>query len=57
MDYGQEDSEQRRAILRALSLTEDSVVLLDDPAAPAPFRLLVGENYDPCFDPAQLAAP
>jgi len=57
IDYGQATAEQRRAVLRALSLGEDSVVPLDDPAAAAPFRLLVGENYDPCFDPAYLAAP
>lgn len=51
LDYGRATSEERHAILRALGLTETSVVPLDDPSSSAPFRLLVGENYNPCFDP------
>jgi hypothetical protein len=51
LDFGRATGEERNAALQALGLTEDSVVPLDDPSAASPFRLLVGENYNPCFDP------
>ena len=51
LDSGRATSEERNAVLRALGLTGASVVPLDDPSTTALFRLLVGENYNPCFDP------
>ncbi|HSB90762.1 MAG TPA: LCP family protein [Anaerolineales bacterium] len=54
LDYGQATDEQRQVALNALGLSPASVVEMDDPSAATPFRLLVGENYNPCFDPAKL---
>jgi LCP family protein required for cell wall assembly len=51
LDFGRATDDERNAALQALGLTEASVVPLDDPSAASPFRLLVGENYNPCFDP------
>ena len=51
LDFGRATGEERNAALQALGLPGDSVVPLNDPSAASPFRLLVGENYNPCFDP------
>jgi LCP family protein required for cell wall assembly len=51
LDFGRATGEERNAVLHALGLTEAAVVPLDYPSGTAPFRLLVGENYSPCFDP------
>lgn len=56
VDFGRGSDDDRRRLLRALGLDEGSVVHLQDPESPAPFRLLVGENYNPCFDPVQITS-
>jgi LCP family protein required for cell wall assembly len=54
LDFGQADEADRARIIRALGLRDSAVVSTADPAAPSAFRLIVGENFKPCFDPTTL---
>ncbi|HET7009718.1 MAG TPA: LCP family protein [Anaerolineales bacterium] len=51
LDFGQAGDEERLRVLRALGLRESAVVPSADASAPAAFRFILGENFDPCFDP------
>jgi len=43
----------RRALLEVLGLREADVQAAPSQAAPVRFRLVVGEDYNPCFDPTR----
>jgi LCP family protein required for cell wall assembly len=48
--------EEREALLSALGLTERALAAWPDGASGAAYRVVIGDDYDPCFDPAALAA-
>jgi hypothetical protein len=49
-----QDESQRNALLRILGLRASSLVPAPDPDSSLPYRLVIGEDYNPCFDPATL---
>lgn len=51
VDYGLADKAQRDRLLRSLGLAEDDVRLRADASSPFVFTLVVGDDYDPCFNP------
>jgi hypothetical protein len=54
LDFGRADEAERERVRRALGLSQAAVVTVENPAEPAAFRFLLGENYNPCFDPTAL---
>jgi LCP family protein required for cell wall assembly len=50
-----EDLEQRDLLLRSLGLSASSLVAGNAPEGDLSFRLVIGEDYNPCFDPASLS--
>jgi len=52
-DFGLASAEDSLAILRAFGLGSARLVSSPDPASPFVFRLVVGNDYDPCFDPTR----
>ena len=53
VDYGLGAPEDLQRLQRALGLGADSVVSQANPSSPFPFTLVVGDDYQPCFDPTQ----
>jgi LCP family protein required for cell wall assembly len=53
VDYGLGAPEDLQRLQHALGLGADSVVSQADPSSPFPFTLVVGDDYQPCFDPTQ----
>jgi LCP family protein required for cell wall assembly len=49
-----QDPERAAQLLRSLGLPDAHLVASPDPNSPYPYRLVVGEDYQPCFDPASL---
>jgi LCP family protein required for cell wall assembly len=54
IDYGYASPEQRNDLLSALGIGASSVRQEDPEGRQAYFRLVVGNNFDPCFDPTKL---
>lgn len=52
-DFGLASTEDSLAILRSFGLGSARLVSSPDPASPFIFRLVVGNDYDPCFDPTR----
>jgi len=57
LDFGQASGDERDRVLRALGVAKTAVVPAADAEAQTAFRFLVGENYNPCFDPTTNARP
>jgi LCP family protein required for cell wall assembly len=51
----EQDPQQSEALLQVLGLPASSLVANADPAATSAYRLILGADYNPCFDPANLA--
>lgn len=51
IDYGIAPEETRAEIIDALGLRRDVVSTLSDPSSPFAYRLVIGEDYNPCFKP------
>jgi polyisoprenyl-teichoic acid--peptidoglycan teichoic acid transferase len=49
------DPEQRNLLLRSLGLSESSLEASPGVESQALYRLIIGEDYNPCFDPASLS--
>ena len=49
-----QDESQRNTLLRMLGLRASSLVPAPDPDSSLLYRLVLGEDYNPCFDPATL---
>jgi LCP family protein required for cell wall assembly len=49
-----QDPDESSALLRSLGLPASSLVASPDPQSPVAYRLILGQNYNPCFDPADL---
>jgi polyisoprenyl-teichoic acid--peptidoglycan teichoic acid transferase len=54
LDFGRAGEAERDRVRRALGLSQAAVVTVEDPAGSTAFRFLIGENYNPCFDPTTL---
>lgn len=52
-DFGLASAEDSLAILRSFGLGSARLISSPDPASPFVFRLVVGNDYDPCFDPTR----
>lgn len=53
VDYGQAEPNHRARLLRLLGLGDDDFRLEPDSASPFVFTLVVGDDYDPCFNPTR----
>lgn len=53
IDYGTAPSEQRAQILAALGLPPDDWSSGEAATTNADYRLIVGDDFDPCFDPTR----
>jgi LCP family protein required for cell wall assembly len=53
IDYGLAPAEAAQAILGAFGLSGGRLLSDPDPGSPFAFRLVVGSDYDPCFDPTR----
>jgi LCP family protein required for cell wall assembly len=53
VDYGLAPLRDRERLLRFLGLSPVRLESLPDPQSPFQFRLIVGDDYDPCFDPTE----
>ncbi len=51
IDYDVAPKETRAEILDALGLSKKVVSTLPDPSSPFAYRLVIGDNYNPCFKP------
>jgi LCP family protein required for cell wall assembly len=51
IDYGISRPETRAQIVSALGLSKDVISTLPDPSSPFAYRLVIGDNYNPCFKP------
>lgn len=51
------NAERRAAVAAALNLPVNVVVAQPDPAAAAPFRVVLGADYNPCVQPPQVIRP
>lgn len=49
-----QDPTARQAVLSTLGLDTATVVTAPDPTAPAQYRLVLGQDYQPCFQPEDL---
>ena len=53
IDYGLAQDGMAGEILQAFGLTDSRLTSEPDPTSPFAFRLVVGDDYDPCFDPTR----
>ncbi len=53
IDFGRASPGERERLLAALRLPVSAVVEQAEPASPFSFRLEVGDDYDPCFNPTR----
>lgn len=53
IDLGLASEEERQAVLQALGLRSSAVQSASDPTSNFAFRLIVGQDYRPCFDPTR----
>ncbi|MGH2621314.1 MAG: LCP family protein, partial [Anaerolineales bacterium] len=52
-DFGLGSAEDSLAILRSFGLGSGRLVSSPDPSSPFVYQLIVGNDYDPCFDPTR----
>lgn len=50
-----QDANQRSSLLAILALPNTSLVSYPQPGAPADYLLIIGSDYNPCFNPIDLA--
>jgi LCP family protein required for cell wall assembly len=50
-----QDPSRRQAILATLGLFSTSEISLPDPASPVHYRIILGYDYEPCFQPQELS--
>jgi LCP family protein required for cell wall assembly len=50
-----QNAEPRDLLLRSLGLPGSSLVSSPDAESTVPYRLVIGDDYNPCFDPASLS--
>lgn len=50
-----QDQAQRQAVLAALNLYSASALSQPDPNSPAQYRIILGYDYNPCFQPQDLS--
>ena len=53
VDFGLAHDDSGREILTAFGLPPSRLVIQSDSTSPFAFRLVVGDDYDPCFDPTR----
>ena len=53
IDFGLATAEESQAILRAFGLGSEQLASSPDPSSPFVYRLVIGDDYDPCFDPTR----
>jgi LCP family protein required for cell wall assembly len=53
IDYGLAQDGSADEILRSFGLPSSRMISEPDPTSPFAFRLVVGDDYDPCFDPTR----
>ena len=53
IDYGLSQDGSAAEVLKAFGLPDSRLVSEPDPTSPFAFRLVVGDDYDPCFDPTR----
>ena len=53
IDYGLAQDGSAEEILRSFGLPVSRLITESDPTSPFAFRLVVGDDYDPCFDPTR----
>ncbi|MFQ5942153.1 MAG: LCP family protein [Anaerolineales bacterium] len=53
IDYGLAQDGSAAEILHSFGLAESQLISDPDPTSPFAFRLVVGDDYDPCFDPTR----
>jgi LCP family protein required for cell wall assembly len=53
IDYGLAQDESAEEILQSFGLPVSRLISEPDPTSPFAFRLVVGDDYDPCFDPTR----
>ncbi len=53
VDYGLGDAAERARLLHSLGLTEGDVRPQPDATSPFLFTLVVGDDYNPCFNPTR----
>jgi LCP family protein required for cell wall assembly len=49
-----QDPERAANLLESLGLAASRLVTSPDPSSPYPYRLVLGEDYQPCFDPSTI---
>jgi LCP family protein required for cell wall assembly len=49
-----QDPERAAHLLSSLGLPDSSLIASPDPSSAFPYRLVLGEDYQPCFDPSGL---
>lgn len=49
-----QDPTQRQTIINSLGLYTANVLSLPDPNSPVQYRLILGSDYEPCFQPQEL---
>jgi LCP family protein required for cell wall assembly len=53
LDHGSGDATTGPLLLRALGLSDDRLRADPDPQASQPFEVLLGADYEPCYDPTR----
>lgn len=53
IDFGIEGEEETQELMRILGLHPSRLVLSPDPSSRHPYQLLVGNDYNPCFNPTR----
>ncbi|MFQ5921968.1 MAG: LCP family protein [Anaerolineales bacterium] len=53
IDYGLAQDGSAEEILQSFGLPASRLITEPDPTSPFAFRLVVGDDYDPCFDPTR----
>jgi hypothetical protein len=50
-----QDPNQRQTIISTLNLYSANVISLPDPNSPVQYRVILGYDYEPCFQPQDLS--
>jgi LCP family protein required for cell wall assembly len=53
IDFGIQGEAETQALMRELGLGTSRLIFRPDPSARHPYRLVIGNDYDPCFDPTR----
>jgi hypothetical protein len=51
----EQDPNKQQAILAILNLTSANIISLPDPTNTAKYRVILGHDYEPCFQPQDLS--